>query len=132
MKQNKIRRMQIVNIISAVVFLISSLCLFLIPHIDLTHGLPQRAYIVAAVFWLGLLIGTGLQIYLKIKCQKMKLDRKSGMHRILYVVALLAFVVFIMLVVMRSQNSNAVVGSLFCTIISLQGVSVIKRKGYLR
>lgn len=131
-ERNIIKRMQIVNLISAVAFLTSSLCLFLIPCIDLTDGLPKSAYILAAIFWLGLVVGASLQIYLKIKCQKMKLSSRNSIHRILYVVALLAFSVFLILVVMKSQSSNAVVGSLFCTIISLQSVAVIKRKESLK
>lgn len=67
-----IKRLQKMNFVSAIAFLLSSLCLLFIPFANLTDKLPEYAYVIAAVFWVGLLVGIGLQIYLKSKCKKLK------------------------------------------------------------
>lgn len=127
-----VKKMRIMNFVSAVSFLLSSLCLLFIPFVNLTDGLPRYAYAIAAAFWLGLFVGTILQIYLKIKCRKMKLKNSDRWHKFLYVVALLAFTIFVVLAVLKSRNSIAVVGSLFCAIVSIQSTAIIKRKECLK
>lgn len=125
-----VRRLQIINLISAFAFFLSSFCLLFIPFVNLTDGLPGFAYVIAVIFWIGLLVGIGLQIYLTIRCQKIKITNKR--YRICYVIALLAFAVFGALVAFKNRSSIAVVGSLFCTIISLQSAAVIKRRECLK
>ena len=84
------------------------------------------------MFWVGLLVGIGLQIYLKSKCKKLKVKSTNKWHRICYAVALLAFTIFVILAALKSRSSIAVVGSLFCTIVSLQSAAVLKRRECLK
>lgn len=126
------RKLQIMNAISAVAFLLSSFCLLFIPFVDLSDGMPGYAYVIAAVFWVGLLVGVSMQVYLKSKCKKLKAISSNKRHRLCYAVALLAFTIFVILAVLKSRSSIAVVGSLFCTIVSLQSAAVLKRKECLK
>lgn len=126
------RKLQIMNAISAIAFLLSSFCLLFIPFVNLTDGMPGYAYVIAAVFWVGLLVGVSLQIYLKSKCKKLKVKSTQKRCRICYAVALLAFSIFVILAVLKSRSSIAVVGSLFCTIVSLQSAAVLKRRECLK
>ena len=127
-----IKRLQKMNFVSAIAFLLSSLCLLFIPFANLTDKLPEYAYVIAAVFWVGLLVGIGLQIYLKSKCKKLKVKSTNKWHRISYAVALLAITIFVILAALKSRSSIAVVGSLFCTIVSLQSAAVLKRRECLK
>ncbi|MBQ6943682.1 MAG: hypothetical protein IJN43_05055 [Ruminococcus sp.] len=120
------------NAISAIAFLLSSFCLLFIPFVNLTDGMPGYAYVIAAVFWVGLLVGVSLQIYLKSKCKKLKVKNTQKRFRICYAVALLAFSIFVILAVLKSRSSIAVVGSLFCTIVSLQSAAILKRRECLK
>ena len=72
-----IKRLQKMNFVSAIAFLLSSLCLLFIPFANLTDKLPEYAYFIAAVFWVVLLVGIGLQIYLKSKCKKLKVKSET-------------------------------------------------------
>lgn len=126
------RKLQIMNAISAIAFLLSSFCLLFIPFVNLTAGMPGYAYVIAAVFWVGLLVGVSLQIYLKSKCKKLKVKNTPKRCRICYAVALIAFCIFVLLAVLKSRSSIAVVGSLFCTIVSLQSAAVLKRRECLK
>lgn len=126
------RKLQIMNAISAIAFLLSSFCLLFIPFVNLTDGMPGYAYVIAAVFWVGLLVGVSLQIYLKSKCKKLKVKNTQKRFRICYAVALLAFSIFVILAVLKSRSSIAVVGSLFCTIVSLQSAAILKRRECLK
>lgn len=127
-----VRKLQIMNMISAISFFLSSFCLLFIPLLDITEGLPIHAYLIAVLFWAGLIIGVALQIYLKIKCRKMELRLKDKRYRIFYLIAMTAFIIFVVLALLHSRSSIAVVGSLFCTIVSLQSAAIIKRRGCLK
>lgn len=105
-----VRKLQIMNAISAVAFFLSSFCLLFIPFLDITEGLPICAYLIAAIFWGGLAIGGALQIYLKIKCHKME-SRLDKRYRICYLVALTAFIIFVILALLHSRSGITVVGS---------------------
>ena len=126
------KKMRMLNLLSAIAFIISSGSLFAIPFIDIGDELPGIAFVIAAIYWSGLLIGIGLQIFLSVKCKRMSLKKRNGPVRILYAVAAISFVTFIVLAVMRSKSSIAVVSTIFITFISLQGATVIKRKGCLK
>lgn len=126
------RKLQIMNAISAIAFLLSSFCLLFIPFVNLTDGMPWYAYIIAAVFWVGLLVGVSMQAYLKCKCRKLKVKNSNKQHRLCYAVALPAFAIFVILAILKSRSSIAVVGSLFCTIVSLQSAAVLKRRECLK
>ena len=126
------KKMNQLNSLSAISFAISSLSLLIIPFINTGDGLPKVAYATAAIFWIGLLIGVIIQIYLAHKCKKMELHNKLKEHRIPLAMAVFSFLFLLLLIILRSQSKIAVIICLFATIVSLQFTVIIKRKGCLK
>lgn len=127
----KIKTMQILNIISAVSFFLSSASLLIIPFIKYDKELPVIAYVIALIFWMGLVVGLCIQILLAIKCKRLNLKSNSKKHRILYIIATIALALIIIFAVLNNKNSLLVVICLFVFLLSLQEAIVIKRKGCL-
>lgn len=123
-----LKKLNTLNIISAVSFFISSFSLLFIPMLKIDGDLPKSSYIIALLFWLGLICGIVVQVYLAIKCRKMNLKSKTKKQRIPLVTAAISFLVLFILVILKSKNNIAVVGFLFCTVLSLQLAAIIKRK----
>lgn len=127
----KIKTMQILNIISAVSFFLSSASLLIIPFIKFGQKMPIIAYVVASVFWTGLLAGLIIQILLAIKCKKLSLKNDNKKHRLFYIISIVALASVIILSAFNSKNIIIFVISLFLLLLSLQSAVVIKRKGCL-
>ena len=127
-----IKKLTLLNTISAVSFFVSSVSLLFIPTLKTDNGLPKSGYIIAFLFWIGLLVGIIIQIVLTIKCKQMHLQCKTKTQRIPLVTAAASFMILLIMVIMKSKNSFAVVGLLFCTVLSLQLSAIIKRKGCLK
>lgn len=121
-------KLKIFNYISAVCFFISSSTLLFIPMIDLEKGFPELAYCLAGVFWILLLLGIILQIFLikktrKIKrCKSLKLPRKIIISILLLSIFMLFFVLFFL-----RENPIALPINLFLFLISIEIFSVICR-----
>lgn len=127
-----VKKMNTINYISAVSFFLSSASLLFIPMLNLDSGLPASAYIVAAAFWIGLLNGACLQIYLSAACKKLKLTSKSKIQRVPLALFILSFVVLLILIISSTKSKAALSVCLFCTLISLQATAIVKRKGFLK
>ena len=74
-------KMKALNSLSAVAFVISSLSLLMIPFIEIGNDLPKEAYVIAAFFWVGFLVGAVIQLYLLLECKKMKLKNRLKMMK---------------------------------------------------
>ena len=127
-----VKKLTLLNTISAISFFVSSVSLLFIPTLKTDTGLPKSGYIIAALFWIGLLVGIVIQIVLVKKKKKMHLQCKTKTQRIPLVTAAASFMILLIMVIMKSKNSIAVVGLLFCTVLSLQLAAIIKRKGCLK
>ncbi len=126
------KRLNTLNHLSAVTFGVSSLSLLFIPLLKTEGENRNTSYVIALLFWLGLIIGIVLQIYLSLKCKKMHFHSKTKKQRIPLLTAAISFIVFMTLVILKSKNSVLVVAFLFCTMLSLQLAAIIKRKGCLK
>ena len=62
-----IKKLTLLNAISAVSFFVSSVSLLFIPTLKTDNGLPKSGYIIAVLFWIGLLFGIIIQIVLKMQ-----------------------------------------------------------------
>lgn len=128
----KIKTMRRLNSFSGLSFVLSSLSLVAIPFIKFDSDLPFTAYIVALVFWTGLITGIIIQILLAVKCNKMNLNNNGKKHRVLYLIALAALALFVIFAVFFSKNSFGVVISLLLFLLSLQEALVFKRRECLK
>ena len=124
--------MKLFNLVSAILFFISSVSILFIPFLNTESENKVMVYMTALFFWIGLLIGIGIQIFLKIKCKKMKLICKTKSHRLFYLIAIMALIVYAFLSITKSKNYYIAAGSLFCTFISVQTAVIIKRRGCLK
>lgn len=94
------RKMLLVNNYSIVCFFVSSFSLFGVPLINLDDEFPKVAYILAILFWLGLIFGILLQLisysmWKKIKQQKVKKHRERKLLIPFFIFLVLFFVIFI-------------------------------------
>lgn len=127
----KVKTMKSLNFVSGLSFIISSASLLIIPFIKYGKEMPVIAYVVASVFWIGLITGLIVQILLAIKCKKMSLKNKNKKYRMLYIISAIALASIIILYVFNNKNIIAFAINLFLLLFSLQAVMVIKRKGCL-
>ena len=127
----KKEKMILINRISGICFLLSSLNLLVIPFLDTTGTLDPLCYIVASLFWSGLLIGLGMQIFLSLKCKKMK-KKKWKNQKLFYIISAVAFIIVILLAILNIDVMFFFSLMLFVSIISLETSVVIKKEMYLK
>lgn len=72
-----IKKLSVLNSVSAVSFIISSISLLFIPLLKLNEVFPKTRNVIALFFWSGLLCGAFLQIYLALKCKRLRLRSKT-------------------------------------------------------
>lgn len=126
------KRMELLNLVSAVSFFVSSVSVLFIPFLNTESENKVMIYMIALFFWIGLLTGIIIQVFLKIKCQKMKLTCKTKNHKWFYLIATMALIIYIFLPITKSKNYYIATGTLFCTFISVQTAVIIKRRGCLK
>ncbi|MCM1508163.1 MAG: hypothetical protein NC177_13695 [Ruminococcus flavefaciens] len=123
------RRMLLINNCSVVFFFISSCSLLGVPLINLDDELPKMAYIIALLFWLGLIIGISMQIAAWSMCREIKHQRKKT-HRERKL--LIPFTVFLILffVIFLFWNKSVVLISvdLALTLFSIEFYFYFKRR----
>lgn len=121
-------KLRLVNYISTACFILSSATLLFIPLLDLDHGISNFAYYLAGLFWLLLLSGIALQVFLVIKTRKMK-SRKSLKSQKILIVGMLVVSVIMLFFVLAFLRANPVALpiNLFALLISIEGYSVIRR-----
>lgn len=121
-------KLKIINYISAVCFFISSSTLLFIPILNLENGFPVLAYFLAGAFWILLLSGITLQIFLIIKTRKIKRCKLLKMSRkiILSVLLISIIMLFFVLIFLRA-NPIVLPMNLSLLLISIEIFSVICR-----
>ena len=122
------KKLNMLNMISAVSFFLSSISLLFIPILKNGEKVSKQGCIVALFFWWGLLCGIALQICLALKCRKLKINHKTIKCRLPLFISAISFIVLMVFVVFKSNNNIIVVGTLFCTLLSLQICIIIRRK----
>lgn len=125
-------KLKIINIISGILFLISSLTLLTIPFVDTDNDSSFCIYISAMLFWLGLICGIILQIILAISCRNYRKKGLSKLCRILGCVFAASIILIIPVLVFLNDNLFILPIDLFFIFLSAEMFFVIKRKEYLQ
>lgn len=121
-------KLRLVNYISTVCFFLSSATLLFIPLLNLDHGFSNFAYCLAGLFWIFLLLGMALQVFLHIKTRKMT-SRKLLKSQKIFIVGVLVVSVIMLFFVLAflKENPVALPINLFALLISIESYSVIRR-----
>lgn len=116
------------NYISAVCFLLSSSAVLFIPFLNFERGLPGIAYFLAGVFWVFILAGIGIQIFLSTKAKKNKSSNSYKMYKnALAGIFVFSMISFICMLVFFRTNPVALPINLFVLLFSAESFAVIRR-----
>lgn len=121
-------KLKILNILSAVLLFISSACLLSIPFLDLKEGFTAVTYILAGLFWCGLLSGFVLQIILVNACRRLPVVRNNEkILRVIGIAFLMLSVAIIPAIVFFNGNRFVLPINLFSVLLSAEAYSVIRK-----
>ena len=121
-------KLKLLNYVSAACFFLSSVSLLFIPLLNLEDGFSGFAYFFAGLFWLGLLVGMTLQMYLLFKTNKRKVGKPfKKLKLIIGSFFVLAVVTGAFVFICLKTNSVALSVSLFVVFLSTEVFFVIKR-----
>lgn len=125
-------KLRALNIISEVLFFISSSGLLVIPFLNFEDDLSAAAYVVALLFWGGLILGIIIQIILFVTCKKHTKVKRSKTRRTVGVIFLISVIVLIPVMVFCSDNNFILPINLFLILFSAETYFVIKRMECLK
>lgn len=124
--------LRVFNIISGVLFFISSSSLLIIPFLDFDDNLSVSAYAVALLFWGGSISGIIIQIILFVTCKKYTKVKESKTRQIVGVIFLISVFVLIPIMAFWRDNEFALSINLFLLLFSIEIYFVIKRMECLK
>ncbi|OPX42040.1 hypothetical protein CLHUN_40990 [Ruminiclostridium hungatei] len=125
-------KLKILNILSGISFFISSACLLSIPFLDLKEGFTIVTYILAGLFWCGLISGFVLQIILAKLCRRLPVIKNNKrILRIIGIAFLILLVVMIPVIIFFNDNRFVLPINLFLVLLSVEAYFVIRRMGRL-
>lgn len=125
-------KIKALNIISEILFLASSSSLFVIPFLDFNDSLSAAAYVVASLFWGGLIFGIIIQIMLFVICQKTTKSKKSKTRLMVGITFLISAIILIPVLVLCSDNEFILSINLFLILFSAETYFVLKRMERLK
>lgn len=94
------RKMLLINNYSIISFFISSFSLLGVPFINLDDELPKGAYIIALLFWIGLLFGVILQFAAYSMWKKIKQKKNKSKKDRKFLIPILFFLIFFVLILL--------------------------------
>ena len=101
------RKILVLNNISGVFFFLSSVSLLGIPFLDQSDGLPLISYLLAGLFWIGLLTGIGVQLVISGMMKKMK-DKKKRTYKQRKMLIPIALFVLLFILIMCFWKTSVV------------------------
>lgn len=123
------RRMLLINNCSIVFFFISSCSLLGVPLINLDDELPKIAYIIALLFWLGLIIGVSLQMAAWSMCKKIKNKRKKTYRERKILIPFATFLILFFVILLFWNKSVVLISvDLALTLFSIEFYFYFKRR----
>ena len=125
--KTKEANLKVYNFISAVFFFLSSITLLFIPFIDIEDGLPNFAYFIAGLFWIGIIGGMTLQIFLWNKTKTKKNQKTLKKTRFIILATLAVSIITIVLAsTILKINAHILSIALFTMVLSVESFYVVK------
>lgn len=125
-------KIKALNIISEVLFLVSSLGLLVIPFLDFNDSLSAAAYVVASLFWGGLVLGIIIQIMLSMICKKTAKTKNLKIRRMVGITFLISVIILIPILIFCNDNEFILPINLFLILFSAETYFVLKRMECLK
>ena len=123
------RRILALNDISGVFFFLSSASLFGVPFLDQSNGLPPIAYFLADLFWLGLLIGVGMQLIISAMLKKISGKRNRTHKERRMLIPITVFLVLFILIICFWKKSVVLISiDLALLLFSIEIYFYMKRR----
>lgn len=123
------RKMLLLNNYSIVSFFISSFSLLGVPFINMDDGLPKISYVLAMLFWIGLLVGIILQIVAYSSWKKIKqrnIKKKRGRK---FLIPIIFFLILFFLILILWNKSVALISiDLALLLFSIETYFYFKRR----
>lgn len=118
------------NHLSIFFFGLSSGSLFGIPFLNLEHGFSGVAYFLAAIFWIGLLLGIGLQLLGANALKKHAGTKKPTGKEKWMGIPVLFFLFLLIMILCFWKNSIALISmDLALLLFSIETYFYLKRRG---
>lgn len=105
------RKILVLNNISGVFFFLSSISLLGVPFLDQSNGLPMIAYLLAGLFWIGMLTGIGVQLVISGMMKKMK-DKTKRTYKQRKMLIPIAFFALLFILIMCFWKTSVVLISI--------------------
>ena len=125
-------KLKALDIVSEVLFLVSSSGLLVIPFLDFNDTLSAAAYVVASMFWGGLILGIIIQIILFVICKKTTKSKKSRTRQMVGITFLISVIILIPVLAFCNDNEFILPINLFLILFSAETYFVLKRMECLK
>ena len=111
-------KLKILSVLSGSLFFISSASLLSVPFLDLKKGFTLVTYILAGVFWFGLISGAVIQIMIAKACRGLPVKRiNKGIHRLIGIAFLVLLIALIPVIILFNNNRFVLPINLFLLIL---------------
>ncbi len=118
-----------INNYSIIAFFISSFSLLGSPFINLESELPKGAYIIASLFWLGLISGIVLQLVSYSMWRKFKRSKAKSKKSRIFLIPVVCCLFFLILVMMIWEKNVILVSiNLALLLFSIEVYFYFKRR----
>lgn len=118
-----------INNYSIIAFFISSFSLLGSPCINLDGELPKGAYILALLFWLGLILGIVLQFISYSMWRKFKQKKVKSNKSKIFLIPIVCFLFFLFLTIMIWEKNIILISiNLALLFFSIEGYFYFKRR----
>ncbi|MBQ8298192.1 MAG: hypothetical protein IJX77_10470 [Ruminococcus sp.] len=115
------------NVISGVFYVISSLSLLAIPVLSSGEKISSAGYVIAAVFWAALLVGTVMQIIISVMCRKLEL-KKCTKQRAALIPAAVFLVLLVVMLLFKNDSLILMSADLALLLLSVEAYFLLKRR----
>lgn len=124
-------KLKILNVLSGSLFFISSASLLSVPFLDLKKGFNAITYILAGVFWFGLIFGIVIQIILANMCRGLPTKKDNKLYRIIGKAFLVLLIALIPVIMLFNNNRFVLPVNLFLLVLSAEAYWVLRQMGRL-
>lgn len=107
-------------ILSITSFLISSLSILFIPFVTTEDGMNNWGYIIAVVFWIGLISGIIFAIIMNRSVKNKRKNNKSKKKKVYLTIGFILFLLLIIEIIFFNQNTMLMSINIACMLFDFE------------